>query len=70
MNGELEKSVQNLYEKITKNLYRTDLFVKQLTDDLVEQFDFQILKDINTNRWVKFDFDNSEGIPKLIVVNV
>lgn len=57
-------------EKITKNLYRTDMFVKQLTDDIVEQFNFKILKDIRNNRWVKFDFDNSEDIPKLIVTNV
>lgn len=55
---------------IAKSLYQNNSDVKRITNEVIEEFNNKILKDMDTDEWVKFDCQNIEGNFYLQVVNL
>lgn len=52
---------------ITKTKYRTSVDVKNLVNSIVSHFDGKILKDMESNHFVKFNHEVVDGKNRLIV---
>lgn len=55
---------------IAKSLYQNNIEVKRITNEVIDEYDNKILKDMDTGEWVKFDCQNIEGNFYLRVVNL
>lgn len=55
---------------IAKSLYQNNVDVKRITNEVLDEFNNKILKDMDTDEWVKFDCQNIEGNFYLRVVNL
>lgn len=62
-----EEFGSNYQSKITKTFYKTESAIKPLIQELIESYNYKILKDMKTEEFVKFKHKNLEGNNYLIV---